>query len=125
MLSLQDAAILFGIPGPLLESNMGTSTTYQNRADLTEQFWRQTLYPSYASRIESNLSEVYGTRVYFDPEQYFMASLQVRAQATRTLVDAGYEPEDAADATGMPPMRHTGLAPVQVQLPESGDTNDV
>jgi len=118
LLGVQDVAILFGVPGPLIESNLGTSTTYQNRADLTEQFWKQTLFPSYASRIEAHLSEVYGQRVFFDPESYFMASLQVRAQATRTLVDAGYEPDDVADATGMPPMRHTGLAPVQVQLPE-------
>ena len=118
-LDIQDVALLFGIPGPLLESQEGTSTTYANRADLAEQYWKQTLYPSFAVLMEERLSQHYGQAVYFDPEQYYMANLWTRSQSTRTLVDAGFEPADAADAAGMPPMEHTGLPPVQVQPQEN------
>lgn len=114
-----DVALLWGIPGALLLFNTpGSSLTYANVGDLLEQYWRATLFPTYGRRLEDALGEIYATQVRFDPEQYFLASLATRAQATRTLVDAGYEPDDAADVAGMPPMRHTGLPPVQVHVPE-------
>lgn len=44
----------------------------------------------------------------------------VRAAATGTLIRAGFDPNDARAVTGLPPIRHTGAAPVTVreQTPE-------
>lgn len=114
-----DAGLLFGVPGTILGYNTpGSSLTYESLADVHEQWWREVLYPSYAKPIEDALSEIKAAPVRFDPEEFFLASLGTRAQATRTLVDAGYDPAAAADVAGLPPMAHTGAAPTTVQKEE-------
>lgn len=117
-----DAANLFGMPPSILGYSMpGSSLTYTNLATLHEQWWRETLYPDFGRQIEEHLSLILGELVRFDPEEFYLADLGTRAQATRTLVDAGYAPDDAADVAGLPPMRHTGATPTTVHEEEPAD----
>jgi HK97 family phage portal protein len=44
-----------------------------------------------------------------------LAELEMKVQMYRNLHDAGVEPEAAAKAVGLPPMKHTGLPSVQLQ----------
>jgi HK97 family phage portal protein len=112
-----DAALLFGIPGALMDYNTpGASLTYSNIGDLNEQFWRATLYPTYARRIEEALTEMLGVRVYFDPEEFFLASLATRSNSARQLVDGGWDPDGVLDVVGLPPIPYrTDAAPTTLQ----------
>ena len=112
-----DAALLFGIPGAMMDYNTpGASLTYQNLGDLAEQWWRSTLYPTYARRIEEHMAEVLQQTVVFDPEQFFLSPLSTRANSARQLVDGGWNPDDVLDAVGLPKMRYRpDVVPTTVQ----------
>ena len=47
---------------------------------------------------------------------------QMRVAMYRQLIDAGVEPDAAAVAAGLPPMKHTGLPSVQLQPPTDPTT---
>jgi len=114
-----DVATLAGVPGALLNlHDSGSNLTYTNLADLYSQYWRMTLRPTYASRIEHALAETLQVFVTFDPEELYRANLQTRADAAAKLVYAGYEPMDVADAVSLPPMTHTGILPTTLQPDE-------
>ena len=111
-----DAATLFGIPAFLLNTAVaGSSLTYQSTGSVYEGYWRSTLAPTYARRIESAWSQVLGTTVRFDPEELFLASLKERAEAAATLIRSGFRPEGSLDTVGLPPVEHTGILPVSVE----------
>ena len=114
-----DAATLFGVPGALLQySQPGSSLTYENIQDVYQGYWRATLRPTYAVRIEEALAPILNTRVTFNPESLFLASISSRAQAAATLTNAGYNPEESARVVGLPPITHSGLIPTTVQTEE-------
>ena len=106
LIGVGDVATLFGVPSALLNYNQpGSSITYQAIGDVYEGYWRQTLAPSYARRIERAWTDVVGSQVRFDPEELFLASLRERGEVAVQLVGAGYDPADALSVTGLPEMR--------------------
>ena len=114
-----DVATLSGVPGALLNlADSGSNLTYTNLADLYSQYWRMTLRPTYASRIEHAIAETMQLFVRFDPEELYRANLQTRADAAAKLVYAGYDPTDVADAVSLPAMTHTGVLPTTLQPDE-------
>ena len=111
-----DTATLFGIPGALLQYAMpGSSLTYENIQDVYQGYWRATLRPTYAIRIEEALAGILNTQVRFDPETLFLASIQSRSLSAATLTNAGYDPTESARVAGLPPIAHTGRVPTTVQ----------
>lgn len=109
LVGVGDVATLFGVPSSLLNYNQpGSSITYQSVGSVYEGYWRQTLAPTYARRIERAWGQVLGNTVRFDPEELFLASLRERGEVTAALVAQGFDPADAADVSGLPPMKHTG-----------------
>ena len=111
LVGVGDVATLFGVPSALLNYNQpGSSITYQAIGDVYEGYWRQTLAPTYARRIERAWTQVAGTQVKFDPEELFLASLRERGEVAVALVGAGYDPADSLDITGLPPMRYEKVA---------------
>ena len=120
-ISTGDVALLFGLDGSQLNYNTpGSSLTYQSAPDVTESWWRVTLFPYYARRFAEALTDWFGTQVRFDPEALFLADLSTRTRAASALVNAGYDPADAADVAGLPPIRHSGVLPVTVQQEDEG-----
>ena len=114
-MSTGDVALLAGLPGTLLDYNTpGSSITYQNLGDVHEQTWRSTWYPYYVRRLESTISRAIRSEVWLDPERLFLASLSARAQAARSLVSVGYEPDSVSDQVGLDGLRHTGQIPTTV-----------
>ena len=116
-----DAATLFGVPSTLLNYNQpGSSLTYESIGDVYQAYWRGTIHPTYASRIEKAWAAHHKLpQVRFDPEALFLASMNTRARSAAALVNVGYVPSDVADAVGLPPIKHTGKIPVTVQKEES------
>ena len=123
MASVGDVANLFGVPGSLLNYNQpGSSLTYENVESVYQGYWRQTLDPTYATRIEEAIGSIVGAVVTFDPSQLFLASIQDRAQAASTLANSGYDRVQAAEAVGLPPIDPAPQeAPVDVAPIPSGD----
>jgi phage portal protein BeeE len=120
MAGATDVATLSGVPGALLNANQGgTSLTYQNLAEVWFQYWRQTLAPTYARRIESMWTDHLSSQVRFDPEELFLASMRDRTASAGELVRSGYDPAVSADVVGLPPIDHTGFLPISVQ-PQAG-----
>ncbi len=112
MIGIGDVASLFGVPSTLLNYNQpGSSLTYESIGDVYEGYWRQTLAPTYARRIEAAWLDIAGLVIRFDPEELFLASLAERSNATAVLINSGFEPAAAADVAGLPPMAHTGEIP--------------
>jgi HK97 family phage portal protein len=119
MVGIGDVATLFGVPSVLLNYNApGSSLTYQAIDDVNEQWWRNSLNPTYAERIEQAWARATGTVVAFDPAELFIASLRERADAAGVLVRSGYEPADVSQVVGLPDMGHTGIISVSLQPPE-------
>ena len=115
MISVGDVATLSGVPGSLLNYNQpGSSLTYENVESVYQGYWRQTLKPSYASRITAMWTEILGTQVRFDPEELFLASIQDRAQAASVLANSGYNGEESAEVVGLPPISVDEKEPVDV-----------
>ena len=120
MAGVGDTATLFGVPGSLINYNQpGSSLTYENVESVYQGYWRQTLEPTYASRIEQAVQQITGNVVKFDPSQLFLASIQDRSQAASVLANSGYDLADITRAVGLPPMdaapieESADVAPVQ------------
>ena len=121
MVGIGDVATLFGIPSVLLNYNQpGSSLTYKAIDDVYEGYWRETLSPTYARRIEAAWSGVIGNTVKFDPQELFIASLKERADAVGVLVRGGYDPAGSLEISGLPAIGHTGVLPVTVQQEDGG-----
>ena len=119
LVGIGDVATLFGIPSTLLNYTPGgSSLTYQNVGSVYEGYWRMTLAPTFARRIERLISAIAAIQVKFDPEELFLATLKERAEATATLVRAGFDPDASRDVAGMPPLTHTGILPVSLEQGE-------
>ena len=122
LVGVGDVATLFGVPSSMLNYNQpGSSITYQSVGSVNELWWRSTLKPTYARRIERALSDVKGTPIRFDPEELFLAPMRERSESAGVLVRAGFDAAEAADVVGLPPMKHSGLFPITVQSEEALD----
>lgn len=107
-----DAARMFGIPGALLEfSTPGSSLTYQNLAEVWNNFLRGCLAPNYLEPIEQALADLMPrTQVArFYVEGMLRADVKTRYDVYKTGIESGVL--DAAEARQM-----EGLDPGSVEL---------
>lgn len=97
------AAVMFGIPGSLLEYSMpGSSLTYQNVEGEYTKLVRTCLQPNYLEPIEQEMSDLL-TRTHtsrFNTNEVTRADLKTRASVYKDLVGAGVAPEVAAQIVG-------------------------
>lgn len=125
MAGIGDVANLFGVPGELLNYNQsGSSLTYKNIGSVFEEFWRTTAHPTYASRIEAALTDVYASQVAFDPRRLFLASMADRTNAAGQLVRSGYDPVGVLEVVGLPAIDHSGHVSVTLYPDDSEGAPD-
>lgn len=105
MYSRGEAALMFGIPGRMLEyAESGTSITYANVGDLATELVRLTLGPAYLEQIEQAFSDLRprGTEVRYDVAGFERADVKTRYEIHGTAIDKGiYTPEYAAQQEGV------------------------
>jgi hypothetical protein len=76
-----DAARMFGIPGPLMEYSMaGGSLTYQNRAELMENFVTTCLGPYYLEPVEQTMSDLLANRTVARFDTYGITRADVKTR---------------------------------------------
>lgn len=99
-----EAALMFGIPGRLLEyAESGTSITYANVGDLATELVRLTLAPQYLEPIENAFSDLLprGHEARFDVEGFQRADIKTRYEVYDKAIALGIQTaEDAAKAEG-------------------------
>jgi len=104
MYSRGEAALMFGIPGRMLEySESGSSITYANVGDLATELVRLTLGPVYLEQIEQAFSDLRprGTEVRFDVEGFERADVKTRYDIHEKAIALGiYTADDAAANEG-------------------------
>jgi HK97 family phage portal protein len=102
-----EAAVMFGIPGKLLEyAEQGSSLTYQNVGDLMTEFVRTTLAPLYLSPIEDSMTDFIVRRrtARFDLSELQRADPKTRFDIHAIAIDKGiYPAEYAAVLEGIQP----------------------
>ena len=116
LVGIGDVSALSGVPSNFLAySPPGSTLTYQNVSDLWRIYWTQTLKVTYVSRLEAMWTSVLGQTVRFDPEPLLISSMKDRVWSATELVRTGFDPAEALDQVGMPPIPHTGEIPVTLQ----------
>jgi HK97 family phage portal protein len=114
--SRADAALMFGIPGRLLEySESGSSITYANVGDLATELVRLTLAPVYLEQIEQAFSDLLarGHEVRYDVSGLERADAKTRYEIHSTAIETGiYTPQYAAQQEGI-----EGGSPAVVPVP--------
>lgn len=105
MYSRGEAALMFGIPGRMLEyAESGTSITYANVGDLATELVRLTLGPAYLEQIEQAFSDLrpLGTEVRYDVAGFERADVKTRYDIHETAIANGiYTAEHAAQQEGV------------------------
>ena len=124
MASSGEVARMFGIPGSMLEYNVpGSSLTYSNNESEMRKFIDTCLGPNYLEPIEQSMSDLLtrSTVAYFNVDGLQRADLKTRAEVYKTLIDAGVEPERAADVSGMRDLTDASVevAPIPPAFPQS------
>ena len=116
-----DVSALSGVPAQFLSIALGGSNlTYTSQSELWALWYQQTAM-SYISRIEQAWSGILGAEVLFDPETLLVASLEQRVRSLQSLIWSGFDPEEAVDVVGLPPIEHTGIISVQLQPQPEGE----
>jgi HK97 family phage portal protein len=116
------AAVMFGIPGSLLEYSMpGSSLTYQNVEGEYTKLVRTCLQPNYLEPIEQEMSDLL-TRTHtsrFNTNEVTRADLKSRSEVYKNLIDAGVAPEVAAQIVGFETLDPDAIniAPVPASPP--------
>jgi len=107
MLNRGEVALMFGIPGRLLEyAESGTSVTYANVGDLATELVRLTLAPLYLEQIEQAFSDLLprGHEVRFDVEGFQRADIKTRYEVYEKAIALGIiTAEQAAADEGKAP----------------------
>jgi phage portal protein BeeE len=98
-----DIATLFGIPVPLLGASLlggSTSMVYQNLTTVYNQWYRDTLGPTYVTRIQSALTNLtpQGTVVELDADALIRPDLTDRTNLAIATFEAGIITVDEARA---------------------------
>jgi phage portal protein BeeE len=100
-----EVALMFGIPGRLLEyAESGTSVTYANVGDLATELVRLTLAPLYLEQIEQAFSDLLprGHEVRFDVEGFERADIKTRYEVYEKAIALGVmDPETVAGKEGL------------------------
>gem|GEM_PF-4529509 len=130
-----ETARMFLVPGSLLEYQMsGSSLTYQNQADIWNDFQRRCLSPKYLEPMEQEFSDLLPRTVAgrFNLEQLLRADVKTRFETYQTGIDAGiFGPEYAQQKEGIvagnvdfapvpfaPPQADPGAIPMQTRSQE-------
>ena len=90
---------MFSMPGALIEYQMGgSSLTYQNQADIWQDFQRRCLSPHYLEPIEQEISDLLTrtTVARFNLKQLLRADPKTRAEVYEKLVPLGIMSADEA-----------------------------
>jgi HK97 family phage portal protein len=118
------AAVMFGIPGSLLEYSMpGSSLTYQNVEGEYMKLVRTCLQPNYLEPIEQEMSDLL-TRSHttrFNTNEVQRADLKSRSEVFKNLVEAGIAVEVAAQVVGFETLdpEAINVAPVLAAPPQA------
>lgn len=118
MFNRGEVALMFGIPGRLLEyAESGSSVTYANVGDLATELVRLTLAPLYLEQIEQAFSDLLprGHEVRFDVEGFQRADVKTRYEVYEKAIQLGIiTAEDAAREEGKAPgSREVAPAPLR------------
>lgn len=127
-----------GVPAVILglkESMQGSSLNAGNYGQARRRFADGTMKPLYrsaAAALEKVVQVPSGARLWYDDSQvaFFREDRKdaadifaVKAQAARTLIDAGFEADTVTDAVNVEDitrLNHSGLYSVQLQAPGAG-----
>lgn len=118
------AAVMFGIPGSLLEYSMpGSSLTYQNVEGEYTKLVRTCLQPNYLEPIEQEMSDLL-TRTHisrFNVNEVTRADLKTRSEVFKNLSDSGVAAEVAGHIVGFESMDPDAInvAPVPASPPQA------
>lgn len=100
-----EAAVMFGIPGKMLEyAESGSSLTYTNVGGLATELVRLTLAPGYLEQIEQAFSDLrpVGHEVRYDVAGFERADVKTRYDIHKTAIETGvYDAEYAARQEGI------------------------
>jgi HK97 family phage portal protein len=118
------AAVMFGIPGSLLEYSMpGSSLTYQNVEGEYMKLVRTCLQPNYLEPIEQEMSDLLtrSTTARFNTNEVQRADLKTRSEVYKNLVEAGVASEVGAKIVGFETLDPDGsnVAPVPAAQPQA------
>ena len=117
-----EAARMFNLPGALIEYQMGgSSLTYQNQADIWQDFQRRCLSPHYLEPIEQEMSDLLtrSTVARFNLKQLLRADPKTRMEVHTAAIGAGiYPAETAAVEEGYAPG-NVDYAPVPFAPPQA------
>ena len=117
-----ESARMFNMPGALIEYQMGgSSLTYQNQADIWQDFQRRCLSPHYLEPIEQEMSDLLtrSTVARFNLKQLLRADPKTRMEVHGLAIDKGiYSPEVAAQEEGYLPGS-VDFAPVPLAAPQA------
>jgi HK97 family phage portal protein len=120
-----EAARMFSMPGALIEYQMGgSSLTYQNQADIWNDFQRRCLSPHYLEPIEQEISDLLtrSTVARFNLDQLLRADPKSRAEVYEKLVPIGVMSiEEARQREGYQPGS-VDYAPVPLAPPQAVPT---
>lgn len=120
--SVGDSARIFNMPGPLIEYQMsGSSLTYQNQADIWQDFQRRCLSPHYLEPIEQEMSDLLtrATVARFNLKQLLRADPKTRMEVHNLAIPLGiYDAATAAQEEGYAPG-NVDYAPVPLALPQA------
>jgi HK97 family phage portal protein len=118
------AAVMFGIPGSLLEYAMpGSSLTYQNVEGEYTKFVRTCLQPNYLEPIEQEMSDLL-TRshtVRFNTNEVQRADMKSRSEVFKNLTESGIAPEVAGQIVGFETLdpNPSNVAPIPAAPPQA------
>jgi HK97 family phage portal protein len=118
------AAVMFGIPGSLLEYSMpGSSLTYQNVEGEYLKFVLTCLQPYYMEPIEQEMSDLLtrSTTCRFNSSEVLRADIKTRSEVYKNLTDSGVAGADAAQIVGFETLdpNPSNVAPIPAAPPQA------
>ena len=121
-----EVARMFSMPGKLIEFQMsGDSLTYQNQADIWNDFQRRCLSPHYLEPIEQDFSDLLtrATVARFNLDQLLRADIKTRYDVHKVAIESGvYDAAYARRKEGIDPGA-IDFAPVPLGPPQAIPTD--